>query len=420
MRRKLQYASSASLHRSVGRSCKSHLLLWTYSTCFSGSESYRDLLFVQSGTGPPILPQPVSPPAAAQNSYPVLPLQASSPDTAALDGPVSPPLPIASLSTTLSTEDVGSGSCSQPHPAGASTQQDMLSQAVAMPQLASSSNDKALPVVRLRQQAQARLCALLPLLLGAGLHIQAAIIAFWAAAMLSCTAFGRRAVQGFKLVKRSCSCSLLSYWAAAQKHMASAALLAQAGCSKTWRAVSMVSDETVAAVRDSVNRIHTAAAKSCKALYAASISCMAAVTVACIAVMSGGRTGLQISFSMLPDWRLVLGVVGSAALMALGWCLMERLWDLSCKMVQAAACVIVCYFAVQVGQSHGITSFMEYLISENFFSGVQHNNRLLSTSVFDSTQQAVKLSCGPVCCWCLLFNVNQAQHKQQQKTMITK
>ena len=318
---------------------------------------------MQSGTGPPILPpilpQPVSPPAAAQNSSPVLPLQASTPDAAALDGPVSPPLPIASSSTTLRTEDVKSGSGSQPHPAAASRQQDALSQAVAMSQLATHSSDAALPVVSWWQHVQISLCALLHLLLGTGLRIQAGIIAYWVTAMLSCTAFGRRAVQSFKLVKRSCSCSLLYHWAAARKHMARAALLAQACWSKTWRTVSCVLCGTIAAVRKSAIRIHTAAARLYMALCTAMISCVAAIIVACTAVMSGGRRGLQISFSMLPDWRLVLGVVGSAALMAFGWCLMERLWDLSCKMVQAAACVIVCYCALQVGQSHGITLLLE-------------------------------------------------------------
>ena len=199
---------------------------------------------MQSGTGSPILPQPVSPPATAQNSYPVLPLQASTPDASVLAGPVSSsPLP-PSLSTSLSTTGAGSGSGSQPHPAGASTQQDMLSQAVATPQLASHSG-AALPVMPLRQQAQASLCALLRLLLGTGLRIQADIIAFWVTAMLSCTAFGRRAMQGFKLAKRSCSCSLLHYWAAPRKHMARAVLLVQACWSKTWRHCQLCS------VRDS-------------------------------------------------------------------------------------------------------------------------------------------------------------------------
>ena len=141
--------------------------------------------------------------------------------------------------------------------------------------------------------------------------------------------------------------------------MARAALLAQACWSKTWRTVSCVLCGTVAAVRDSVTKIHTTAVKLYMALCTAITSWMAAMIVACTAALRGGRRGLQISFSMLPDWRLALGVVGSAALMAFGWCLMERLWDLSCRMVQAAACVIVCYSALQVGQSPGIASFME-------------------------------------------------------------
>ena len=130
--------------------------------------------------------------------------------------------------------------------------------------------------------------------------------------------------------------------------MARAALLAQACWSKTLRSVSFVLCGTVAAVTDSVISIHTAAAQSHMAMYTVFISCLAAMTVACTAATKGGRRDLQISLSMLPDWRLVVGVVGSAALMIFGWCLMEWLWDLSCKIVQAAASVLVCYCALQV------------------------------------------------------------------------
>lgn len=147
----------------------------------------------------------------------------------------------------------------------------MLSQAVAMPQLANRSG-AALPVVPLRQLAQASLCALLHLLLVTGLRIQAGIVAFWATACLPCTAFGGSVVQGFTHAKRSSRCSLLRSWAAAQKHMARAALLAQACWSKTWCAVSFVLCGTTIAARDSVISIHTAAAKLRKALCAAFIS----------------------------------------------------------------------------------------------------------------------------------------------------